>query len=91
MEQAHDLERIPYTLISDELQLGYSTIMRWKRRKNNREIIIGKPGPKKIEPLDLQALASKLTKWITGSRKQWAQRTCIVIIKIKSAGVIYKH
>ena len=69
MEQAHYIERIPYTLLSDELHLGYSTIMRWKRRKNNREIIIGKPGPKKIEPIDLQALAYQITHMDHGIRK----------------------
>jgi len=69
MEQAHYSEKIPYTLISDELQLGYSTIMRWKRRKNNREIIIGKPGPKKIEPIDLQALASQINQMKHGIKK----------------------
>ena len=69
MEQAHYSERIPYTLIGDELQLGYSTIMRWKRRKNNREIIIGKPGPKKIEPIDLQALANQISQMDHGIKK----------------------
>ena len=62
MEKAHCLERIPYTLMSDELDLSYSTVMRWKRRKNNHEIIIGKPGPKKIERIDLQALAIQINQ-----------------------------
>ena len=69
MQQAHHIERIPYTLISDELDLGYSTIMRWKRRRNNQEIIIGKPGPKKVEPIDLQALAYQINQMDHGIKR----------------------
>ncbi len=62
MEHAHYSEGIPYRLISSEIRLGYSSIMRWKRRRRNHVIIIGKPGPKKVERLDLQALMNQINR-----------------------------
>ena len=73
--KVHSQERIPYTLVSREFHLGYSTVMRWKRRRHNHEVIIGMPGPKKTEPIDLQALATQVKQLDHGIKKTMGTAT----------------
>jgi len=69
MKRAHEVNLVPYTTMSDHLQVGYSTVMRWKRRYNNNERIIGTPGPKKTEKINLQALATQIDQMKHGIKK----------------------
>jgi transposase len=39
-----------------ELGISYATLMRWKRRLSRGLDPVGKPGPKKVRPLDLAEL-----------------------------------
>lgn len=43
-----------------ELGLSYTTLMRWKRRKDMGQPALKKPGPKKVEALNLSQLTEKI-------------------------------
>ena len=43
-----------------ELGLSYTTLMRWKRRKDMGQPAVKKPGPKKVEALNLSQLTAKI-------------------------------
>jgi transposase-like protein len=46
--------------IARQLGLGYTTLMRWKRRLSKGQPPVEKPGPKKVTPLDLGQLRQKI-------------------------------
>ena len=46
--------------IARQLGLGYTTLMRWKRRLSKGQPPVEKPGPKKVKPLDLGQLRQKI-------------------------------
>ncbi len=52
----------PYRTVCHELNMPYSTAMRWKRRKKRAEPVVGKPGPAKTEPLDVARLHEDIRK-----------------------------
>src|SRR5438132_3812041 len=54
LEQAHDEGHLAWRELCDDLP--YSTFMRWKSRTKLAEPLLEKPGPKKIQPLDWDAL-----------------------------------
>jgi len=51
---------VPYTRILQEIGIDYASFMRWKRRIAAGEQPVKKPGPKKIEPIDLCELTQKI-------------------------------
>ena len=54
--------------IARQLGLSYETLMRWRRRLSKGQPPVEKPGPKKIEPLDLGQLREKIRDLEHGAR-----------------------
>lgn len=50
----------PYGSVCRELVVPYSSLMRWKGRRMAGEATVGKPGPAKVEPIDLDALKAEI-------------------------------
>ena len=46
--------------VADQFGISYTTLMRWKRRLSTGKPAVAKPGPKKVEPLDLGQLKRKI-------------------------------
>lgn len=51
---------LSYASLAEQLGLGYTTLMRWKRRLAAGRDAVGKRGPKKVRPLDLAELKEKI-------------------------------
>jgi len=49
-----------YRSVCRELDVPYSSLMRWKGRRQTGEALIGKPGPAKVKPLDFKALDEEI-------------------------------
>jgi hypothetical protein len=47
---------VPYAALCQKLRLPYSSLMRWRHRREAGASAVGKPGPSKAEPLDLEGL-----------------------------------
>jgi transposase InsO family protein len=52
--------REPYRPVCVQARVGYSSFMRWKGRINQGLPVVDKPGPKKIEPVDLGKLGNEI-------------------------------
>lgn len=52
--------RSSYRPLCRQAELGYSSFMRWKSRIERGELAVQTPGPKKIEPLDLDGLHQEI-------------------------------
>jgi len=52
--------REPYRTVCQELDVPYSSLMRWKGRRRDGEAVVSKPGPAKVKPLDLEALNAEI-------------------------------
>jgi hypothetical protein len=55
--------------IDSQLGLSYATLMRWRRRLSKGQLPVEKPGPKKVEPLDLGQLRQKILDHEHGARR----------------------
>jgi transposase len=55
--------------VARHLGLSYSTLMRWKRRLSLGEPAVQKPGPKKVNPLDLDQLRQRINDLDHGSKR----------------------
>jgi len=51
---------MPNSSVADQFGISYTTLMRWKRRLSTGKPAVAKPGPKKVEPLDLGQLKRKI-------------------------------
>jgi hypothetical protein len=60
MENIKTTYRIPVLTLTQEMGLSYDSLMRWKRRIQNGQDPVSKPGPRKIEPLDLKGLQADI-------------------------------
>ena len=56
VEQVKQAVREPYESVCLELDVPYSSLMRWKSRHRTGERLVRKPGPGKVGPLDLDTL-----------------------------------
>lgn len=56
VEQTRRELDMPYAALCQELRLPYSSLMRWRHRREAEAPAVGKPGPSKVEPLDLEGL-----------------------------------
>jgi hypothetical protein len=52
-----------------ELGISYATLMRWKRRLSRGLDPVGKPGPKKVRPLDLAELTKRIRELEHGRQR----------------------
>ena len=49
-----------YSSIAEQFGISYTTLMRWKRRLSSGKPAVARPGPKKVEPLNLGELDQKI-------------------------------
>ena len=54
--------RAPYEAVCQELDVPYSSLMRWRNHQQDGKAVVGQPGPAKTKPLDLDALKKKIRK-----------------------------
>jgi transposase-like protein len=55
--------------LARELGISYATLMRWKRRLSQGLDPVGKPGPKRVRPLDLAELTGRIRELEHGRRR----------------------
>lgn len=60
IEQRRMAEGLSYRTLCAREGISYASLMRWKSRLNSGVPIIGRPGPKKVESLDLAALREQI-------------------------------
>jgi hypothetical protein len=60
IEVVKDMLRIPIRTVCASLELAYSTYMRWKGRANRGEVLVKKPGPQKVPPLEVKGLMDRI-------------------------------
>ncbi len=60
---------IPYHVSARTAEFSYSSLMRLKARNRQGQTLIGKPGQKKIEPFDFQALNSDMDNLYHGKKR----------------------
>jgi hypothetical protein len=69
IEQQREAEGLSYRALCAREGIAYASLMRWKSRLADGVAIIGRPGPKKVEALDLQALREQI-HWLRHGRKR---------------------
>ena len=60
MENISSTYHIPVCTLARQMALSYDSLMRWKRRIRKGEDPVNKPGPRKVEPLDLKSLQTDI-------------------------------
>jgi len=61
--------RSPYRAVCRELDVPYSSLMRWKGRRQAGKPAVRKPGPAKIEPLQVATLYDEIRQLAHGRRR----------------------
>jgi hypothetical protein len=69
IEAAKTKFSMPYEDVAGQSGLSYRTLMRWKNRLARNRPPVGKPGPKKIRPLDLGALKQEIRELDHGKKR----------------------
>ena len=59
----------PYRAVCRELDVSYSSLMRWQHRRQAGAAVVLKPGPAKVGPLDLEALESQIRQLAHGRER----------------------
>jgi len=60
IEGRHEAEGLSYRTLCGQEAVAYASLMRWKDRVARGETMVERPGPKKVAPLDLDALREEL-------------------------------
>lgn len=60
------------SVLARQFSISYTTLMRWKRRLSTGQSAVNKPGPKKVEPLDLGQLRRKIKELDHGEKRSHA-------------------
>jgi hypothetical protein len=60
IEARHQAEGLSYRTLCEQESVGYASLMRWKARGARGEPLVGRPGPRKVEALDLDGLREEL-------------------------------
>lgn len=60
---------LPNNSIAGQFGISYTTLMRWKRRLSSGKSAVEKPGPKKVEPLNLDQLGQKIRDLNHGEKR----------------------
>jgi transposase len=63
---------LPISAIAREMGLSTATLMRWKRRTLGGQTPVGKPGPKKVQPLNLSELKERIQGLDHGTKRSRA-------------------
>jgi hypothetical protein len=79
MESIKTTYRIPVLNLAQQMGLSYDSLMRWKRRIRKGKDPVNKPGPRKVEPLDLKGLQADIKQL-----KHVKKRT-------HATGALYQH
>ena len=66
---------IPYHVSARTAEFSYSSLMRLKARNRQGQTLIGKPGQKKIEPFDYQALNNDMENLYHGRKRTFGVGT----------------
>lgn len=69
VESVKQTLREPYEAVCRELDLPYSSLMRWKSRRQAGEALVQKPGPAKVEPLNVGELRRDILRLRHGDRR----------------------
>jgi len=69
IEQQRKAEGLSYRVLCAREGIAYASLMRWKSRRADAVTIIGRPGPKKVEALDLAALREQI-HWLRHGSKR---------------------
>jgi transposase len=56
----HETQGLPYRELCAREGISYATFMRWKERADRGEQTVSRPGPKKVQPLDLDGLREQV-------------------------------
>ena len=60
IEEVREKFSLSYASLAEQLGLGYTTPMRWKRRLAAGSEAVGRRGPKKVQPLNPAELKDKI-------------------------------
>ena len=60
IERLHRQEGLPYRELCAREGVGYTSLMRWRRRPEAGETTVSRPGPAKVEALDLDRLRDRV-------------------------------
>ena len=60
IEQMHADEKLSYREACEQAGVGYSSFMRWRRRCIDGEEPVKRPGPAKVEPVDMKLLVKQI-------------------------------
>jgi len=69
IESRHEAEGLSYRTLCEREGVAYASLMRWKGRAARGEALVERPGPKKVAPLDLEALRAELRVLRHGRRR----------------------
>jgi len=59
----------PYGAVCRELEVAYSSLMRWKSRREEGKSLVEKPGPAKVEPLKVAELNAEILNLDHGEKR----------------------
>lgn len=60
IEKLHETEGLSHRTLCAQERIAYASLMRWKERVGRGAVLIREPGPKKVAPLDLEALRGEI-------------------------------
>lgn len=69
VEQVKQELTAPYTAVCRELGVPRSSLMRWKSHRQAGEAVVSRPGPAKVEPLNLDALLDEILALAHGRQR----------------------
>jgi len=69
LEQRRAAEGLSYRALCAREGIAYASLMRWKSRLTDGATLIGQPGPKKVEALDLAALRAQIAALRHGRKR----------------------
>jgi hypothetical protein len=69
VEQVKQSAGLSYSSVCSELAVPYSSLMRWRSRRGAAEALVRKPGPAKVDPLDLDALRDEILRLDHGTHR----------------------
>jgi hypothetical protein len=74
VEKMKEQARMPYEVICSTLHLSLGSFNRWRDRIRRDQVLINRPGPKKVEPFDPSALDAEI-RLLDHARKRSAGTT----------------
>jgi len=79
MESSSTTYHIPVFTLAKQMGLSYDSLLRWKKRIKNGKDPINRPGPRKVEPIDLKGLQEEVKELKHGRKRTHA------------TGALYQH